>query len=62
MFPEVDPRHPMMPPKFCFVIIMELGDECLDAEMEKRKKMGRNFSEQEIHAIILQLISVLSCL
>jgi hypothetical protein len=62
MFPEVDPRHPMMQPKFCHVIIMELGDEGLEAEIMRRGRLKQKYTENEIHALILQMISVLSCL
>ena len=41
---------------------MELGDTTLDAEITDRKKSRKKFSEDEIISLLMQMVSVLSCL
>ena len=41
---------------------MELGDTTLDAEITDRKKARKKFTEDEIISLLMQMVSVLSCL
>ena len=44
MYPEVDKMRPHFPPKCCHAIIMELGDETLDHEIESRAKKKKPYT------------------